>query len=175
MTYDKTVTDKGTGDRGIFERAAMYMPGYRGYRDRNLRRQMDKEGRAEVVKTIKNSGEALANVHRDVVRSGGDIGLAKDIDRIRVKVDTGMKKIESAEEGYSGLWEAIKTEGKELSSVVEWDARLLEGTAELRAGIRKLREDPGVHAPEIEDLVDGLLENLRERKKVLKGLSEGGD
>lgn len=175
MTYDKTVTDKGTGDRGIFERAAMYMPGYRGYRDRNLRRQMDKEVRAEVARTIKNSGEALASVHREVVRSGGDISLAKDIDRIRVKVDTGMKKIESAEEGYSGLWEAIKTEGRELSSVVEWDARLLEETAKLREDVRTLREDPGSHAPRIEALVDDLLEILGERRKVLKGLSQGGE
>lgn len=175
MTYDRTVTEKGTGDRGIFERAAMYMPGYRGYRDRNLRREMDKEVRAEVARTIKNSGEALANVHRSVVRAGKDLDLAKDIDRIRVKVDTCMKKIESAEEGYSGLWEAIKTEGEELSSVVEWDAKLLEETAKLRDGTRMLKDDPGRHAPEIESLVDDMLEDLRERKKVLKGLSKGGD
>lgn len=174
MTYDRTVVEKGTSDRGIFERAAMYMPGYRGYRDRNLRREMDKEVRAEVAKAIKNSGEALANIHRTVVRAGEDMSLAKDLDRIRVKVDTCMKKIESAEEGYSGLWAAIKTEGKELSSVVEWDAKLLEETARLREGTRKLKDDAGRYADEIEGLVDDLLEDLRERRKVLKGLSAGG-
>jgi len=58
---------------------------------------------------------------------------------------------------------------------VEWDARLLEETAKLREDVRTLREDPGSHAPRIEALVDDLLEILGERRKVLKGLSKGGE
>ena len=79
MTYDKTVTDKGTGDRGIFERAAMYMPGLQRVQGpvtsagRWIRRSGPRSS-----KTIKNFGEALANV-QGVVRFRRDIGLAKDI------------------------------------------------------------------------------------------------
>ena len=46
MSYGDTVIDKGISDRNLFERAAMYIPGYRGYRDKNIRRE--EIGRAHV-------------------------------------------------------------------------------------------------------------------------------
>lgn len=178
MSYGDTVTDKGISDRNLFERAAMYIPGYRGYRDKNIRREVDKEVRREVVRSLTGCKNELSNIQRNIL-SNGDVPNAKECDRVKIKTDTYLKRIESAEAGYSGLWEAVKTLDEELKAVVEWDARLLEGSAELRELTSKLLEetddgktDVKADIRKIERLVDELTDGLNERIKVLKGLTE---
>lgn len=178
MSYGETVTQKGVADRGLFERACMYLPGYRGYRDKNIRREVDKEVRREVVRSLSECKSDLANIHRMIVQAG-DMTLAKETDRIRTKTDTYLKKVESGESGYSGLWEGVKVLKEELTAVVEWDARLLEGAAMLRERTTKLMEDldngkTDVKADlkDIERFVDDLINGLNERIKVIKGLTE---
>lgn len=178
MSYGDTVTDKGISDRNLFERAAMYIPGYRGYRNKNIRREVDKEVRREVVRSLTGCKNELSNIQRNIL-SNGDVPNAKECDRVKIKTDTYLKRIESAEAGYSGLWEAVKTLDEELKAVVEWDARLLEGSAELRELTSKLLEetdggktDVKADIRKIERLVDELTDGLNERIKVLKGLTE---
>ena len=178
MSYGDTVTDKGVSDRGLFERAALYIPGYRGYRNKNIRREVDKEVRREVVRSLTGCKNDLGSIQKNIV-ANGDIDNAKECDRIKVKTDTYLKRIESAEAGYSGLWEAVKTLDQELKDVVEWDARLLEGSASLRDMTKKLVEDTDngkvdvkADLRKIERLVDELTDGLNERIKVLKGLTE---
>ena len=62
---------------------------------------------------------------------------------------------------------------------MEWDAKLLEGSAQLRELTSKLLEetdngktDVKSDIREIERLVDELTDGLNERIKVLKGLTE---
>ena len=178
MSYGDTVTDKGISDRGLFERAALYIPGYRGYRNKNIRREVDKEVRREVVRSLTGCKNDLGFIQKNIV-ANGDIDNAKECDRIKVKTDTYLKRIESAEAGYSGLWEAVKTLDQELKDVVEWDAKLLEGSADLRELTKKLVEntdngktDVKADLRKIERLVDELTDGLNERMKVLKGLTE---
>ena len=178
MTYGETVTDKSISDRGLFERAALYIPGYRGYRNRNIRREVDKEVRREVVRSLTDCKTDLSNIQRNIV-ANGDIDNAKECDRVRTKTDTYLKRIESAEAGYSGIWEAVKTLDAELKAVVEWDAKLLEGAADLKALTKKLleetdggKDDVKTDIRKIERLVDELTDGLSERMKVLKGLTE---
>lgn len=178
MPYDETVTDKAVEDRGVFERAAMYIPGYRGYRDKNIRREVDKEVRRSVVRSLEECKNDLGNIHRMIVQSG-NFALAKEMDRVRVKTDTYLKKIESAESGYSGLWEAVKTLDKELEEIVVWDTKLLEGAAKLKENTMTLMTDMDngkvdirADIKEIERYIDGLTNGLNDRMKTLKGLTE---
>ena len=178
MSYGDTVTDKGISDRGLFERAALYIPGYRGYRNKNIRREVDKEVRREVVRSLTGCKTDLAEIQKNMI-GNGDIQNAKECDRVKIKTDTYLKRIESAEAGYSGLWEAVKTLDEELKAVVEWDAKLLEGSAELRELTKKLldetdegKTDVKADLRKVERLVDELTDGLNERIKVLKGLTE---
>ena len=178
MTYGETVTDKAKSDRGLFERAAMYIPGYRGYRNKNIRREVDKEVRREVVRSLTGCKTDLAEIQKNMI-GNGDIPNAKECDRVKIKTDTYLKRIESAEAGYSGLWEAVKTLDEELKAVVEWDAKLLEGSADLREMTKKLldetdegKTDVKADLRKVERLVDELTDGLNERIKVLKGLTE---
>lgn len=179
MSYGDNVTEKGIGDRGLFERAAMYVPGYRGYREKNIRREVDKEVRREVGRSISGCKGDLSNIQK-VVIGMGNMSLSKEVDRIRTKTDTYLKKMESAESGYSGLWEAVKILDRELAGIVEWDAKLLEGASELRELTSRLitdldngKVDIMGDLKKIERFVDSLFDRLNDRMKALKGLAGG--
>jgi uncharacterized coiled-coil DUF342 family protein len=169
----KVASDKVKGDRSLFERIAMYIPFYRGYRARNLRRDVDREVRMAVSKMIKNTKVELENVHREIVETG-DMALARKMERIRNKVDTYNTKVEKAVNGYSGIWASVKKEEQELDAVVEFDAKVLESADDLRKNAEEIRdkvgEDIGKDVTALERKVDSLIEAYEGRELVLKGL-----
>ena len=175
MTIDKTVSDKVKGDRSLFERIAMYIPFYRGYRARNLRRDVDREVRQAVSKMVKATKTEMENLHREVIETG-DIAAGRKIERIRNKVDTYNTKIEHAASGYSGVWATVKKMEQELDAVVEFDAKVLESADELRKASETLRnsigDDIAEQIKDLERLVDSLIETYEQRELVLKGLQE---
>lgn len=175
MSIDKTVADKVKGDRSLFERITMYIPFYKGYRARNLRRDVDREVRTVVSKMIKASKTELENVYREVVETG-DLTSARKVERVRNKVDTYNTKVEKAVNGYSGIWASVKKEEQELDAVVEFDAKVLESADELRKDSESLRNSVGGDMTEgirnLEKKVDAMIEAYEGRELVLKGLAE---
>ena len=170
--------EKSKQDRGIFERISLYIPGYSGYRQRNMRRDIDRLVRSHVALSIKEVKTVMADLKRQVM-DNGDLQSVKAMERIATKIDTYMKSIESAESGYSGMWETIKTNESDLDSIVEWDEKLVVGSEELKAALKELRDrvdegsaDVKKELREIERYVDDLKDGLNERKLVIKGLAD---
>ena len=170
--------EKSKQARGIFERISLYIPGYSGYRQRNMRRDIDRLVRSHVALSIKEVKTVMADLKRQVM-DNGDLQSVKAMERITVKIDTYMKTIESAESGYSGMWETIKTNESDLDSIVEWDEKLVVGSEELKAALKELRDrvdegsaDVKKELREIERYVDDLKDGLNERKLVIKGLAD---
>ena len=178
MGYDDTVMNASKENRGIFERICLWIPGYRGYRQKNIRRDVDKEVRAQVARTIEESKTVLSTIQRGVVELG-DIQMAKTVERIRVKTDTYLKNIESAEAGYSGIWEVTKTKEGELEAVMEWDAKLIESGQDLKKLLNSIMDkvdsgssDIKADIREVERFLDDLDAGLGTRMQVIRGLAE---
>jgi len=177
MTHADDVKGQVSSSKGLIERAAMYIPFYGGYRKRNVARDTDREVRISLVRSLKGVKMELANVHRNVVEKG-DVNVARDVERLRVKVDTQSTKIEKAVNGYSGVWATIKKKDDELDAVIHWDVTLLENAAELRSASEALRvmseagEDVKGAVRELENKVDDVLEKFLQRDLVIKGLGE---
>ena len=178
MGYDDTVMEASKDNRGIFERICLWIPRYRGYKQKNIRRDVDKEIRSEVARAIEECKSVLAEIQRGVVENG-DVQMAKTVERVRVKTDTYLKNIESAEAGYSGIWEATKTLEDELEAVMEWDAKLLESAYDLKKLLKMTwsKVDNGSvdiksDIREIERFLQDLDDGLGTRMKVLRGLAE---
>ena len=173
--------EKSKQDRGIFERISLYIPGYSGYRQRNMRRDIDRLVRSHVALSIKEVKTVMSDLKRQVM-DNGDLASVKTMERISTKIDTYMKSIESAESGYSGMWETIKTNESDLDSIVEWDEKLVIGSEELKAALKEFRDrvdegsaDVKKELSEIERDVDDLKDALNERKLVIKGLADSAE
>ncbi len=172
MTIDETVDAKMKSDLTLTSRIALYIPIYRGYREKNLRREEDRAVRNEVAKALQGVKMDLATVERELVK---DTGLMSEAERVRSKADTFDVKVKKAVNGYSGFHDAVKIDEADLKALVGWDAALVDGIAELREGTRALLDaaDAGTATKAdlraVERIIDGMLEAYTKRDTVMRG------
>ena len=85
-------------NRTLFERICMYVPFYRGYKQKNLRRDEDRAIRGVVAKVLEACKNDLANAARATI---GDLDAMRDMERIRSKVDRYCSDVKKSVNGYS--------------------------------------------------------------------------
>ncbi|MGI5964689.1 MAG: hypothetical protein ACOX8L_02390 [Candidatus Methanomethylophilaceae archaeon] len=177
MTLDKKVGDQMKSTTSMIERIGLYIPIYRGYKQKNLRRDEDRAVRQEVARTLEGTKSDLGTVQRAVT---GDLELLRDTERIRAKVDQYYISVKKAAGGYSGLSSSVKILEEELDRLIMWDARLVESAAGLRKESAELvaKIDRGEYAirgdlRKLETAVDSMIDEYRNRDSVMKGFADG--
>lgn len=173
MPLEETVSEKMEGTTSLIERVGLYIPIYRGYKEKNLRRDEDRAIRQEVARTLEGAKNDLATVHRVAIEN---LDLMRDIERIASKVDKYYISVKKAVNGYSGWHASVKILEEELDDLISWDAKLIGGTVLLRKEIGNLIQkiDQGEYAiktplRDVERTIDRLIEDYNERETVMKG------
>lgn len=175
MTLDETVKDKMKSDLSLTERIALYIPIYKGYREKNLRREEDRAVRQELSRAIQGTKQDLATIQRELA---SQTDLMLELERIRTKVDKYDIGIKKAVNGYSGFHSAVKILEKDLEELVRWDAELIddiellrEGTADLLRSV-DLGMDVKAEIRNLERGIDSMMEAYNQREAVMKGFDK---
>ena len=169
---DTTVKSKMKSDMGLFEKIKMYIPGYKGYKEKNLRRDADRAVRQELSRTIQGAKADLAEIQRGLI---DDFDLMMDIERIRTKVDKYDIDIKKAVNGYSAFHDSVKILEDDLDRVMSWDAKILDDIQAMREATEKILDmvDEGTLARKdlrkYERCIDDMLEDYNPREAIMKG------
>ena len=172
MGLNDTVKDKMKGDMSLTERIALYIPGYRGYKEKNLRREHDRAVRNELSRAIQGTKADLATIQRELVSQPN---LMLDVERIRTKVDRYDVDVRKAVNGYSAFHDAVKILEDDLDRLVKWDAELIDDIQLMRQATSDLLrsvDDADEVKAEIRNLergIDGLIEAYLQRESVMRG------
>jgi hypothetical protein len=173
----KDYLGKVKGERGLLERIMGYIPGYRGYKEKELRRESDRLVRTETVNRLKAAKTTL----RRKFTSPAIIQKLTDEDAYRYetlvsRLDRVTQRIDRAVAGYAGMFDAIKVKEDKLDTVIAHDLSLIEKSELLKTDMeRTMTIEPGNDAwrAAMDDLVskveelDGL---VNERTEILRGL-----
>ena len=117
----KVKTQKST-----LEKIMGHIPLYHGYKEKELRRESDKILRNYIFQNLSESTQNLKKTQSKLV-SSDKIPFAKSLDQSITKCDTISQRINHAESGYSGFWDAVKIKENDLDKLYELD----EGIAEV--------------------------------------------
>lgn len=176
MSIDKTVDNQMKKNRSLIERIGLYIPIYKGYKEKNLRRDEDRAVREEVARVLERAKLDLATVQRATVN---DVELMRDTERIRSKADRYYIDVKKAVNGYSAFHASVKILEAELDSLIEWDARLIDDAVALKRETASLVElidskEASLKAPlrDLEITIDRLIEDYRGRETVMRGFNE---
>lgn len=179
MTLEGTIDDKMRNDRTLIERISLYIPVYRGYREKNLRRDEDRAVRTEVARTLEGTKTDLATMQMSTV---GNTELMRDAERLRSKTDRYCVSVKKSVGGYSSFHTSVKITESDLDNLVAWDAKLIKDAVALREQAAEMTNsadcgetDLKASMKELERTVDRLLEDYNGREKVMRGFDEGGD
>lgn len=166
------IKDRAREQQNGLERILLRIPGFKGYYEREFRRDSDRLQREYVVKQLRkvktglNKALQAAGRAKDFEQLREGDGLARELDR-------AIAAARYADQGYSGFFDLIKVREAELDRVYEIDARLAEAAAALAALAAAALE--GADLAPLREGLAGIDELFEQRLALLKGWAGGGE
>jgi hypothetical protein len=164
------IKERARGQANGIERMRLQIPGFKGYYERELRRDADKLQRDFIVTRLRRAKDDLSTVMSDLTRQHR-LDTLSAFDALGRQLDRLINEIRYADRGFSGFFDLIKIKEGELDAVYEIDAGLAEKAEAAAAGFRDLAT-----APLAEGKLDGMkavladiADQFNRRTETLKG------
>ena len=126
--------DTVKGGQDIFKKLLSYIPGFSGYIERTNRRAADKLLREQVALKYSELAARTSRMQKDIA-DAGQIDLLDDIDSVGLKLRTFADRIKNASYGYSGFFDAVKINEKELEKIYTFDAAFFMLADQISSGL----------------------------------------
>jgi len=154
--------------KNIFEKIGAFIPGYKGYSEKEGRRDTDKLLRMEIAKHM----DSLKSILNKPIRQQVDekkMEHINEIDRIKRNVDLIANQIRYANYGECGFFDVVQVDTKDLDKLYRFDLELKEETDKLTNIINKLQysENLKKDCSSIIDVLSALSEKISNRDKVI--------
>ncbi|HET7290839.1 MAG TPA: hypothetical protein VFM88_00310 [Vicinamibacteria bacterium] len=156
---------KARSQQNVLEGIANRIPGFRGYRDKELRRDADRLEREHLARQLEDCKKALDGIAADATRSGALDGI-NAVETARKRLDKVVARIRYADRGYAGFFDAVKVDEEALQRVYAFDAALLDEVERIREAARA----PEGAVQRMLAGLDALDTRLGEREDVLAGI-----
>jgi hypothetical protein len=108
-----------------FKKLVSNIPGFSGYVERQNRRDADKILRETVALRFEEHWKRASELQVELVNNGM-IKYVDDMEKAALALRTFIDKITTAARGYSGLFDAVKINEKELEAIYQFDAAFFD-------------------------------------------------
>lgn len=129
--------EQAKSQRNWLERLGAKIPGFGGFLDRELRRDVDKKQREHLAAEVGRIKETLRGKARGYADAGAMAAL-DGVERVEKKLDGLSQTIRFADYGASGLFDVEKIRADQLDRLYEFDVQWVDALAQLKAEIEAL-------------------------------------
>jgi hypothetical protein len=154
-----------------FERFVEKIPGYKGYKQKEIRREADKIERVYVAEYLNSCLGKLDDLKLDLVNAG-NLKAVGDIDVTMRKLRKVRDRVQYADYGYAGLFDTTKVGVQKLDELRAFD----QGLETEAGGIRDLAGDLAADSPSLntdikllDDRIEALDARFSERDNLITG------
>lgn len=157
------------------ERALSKLPGIKGYREKELRRDADKQVRENLARRLEMRRQRLTATQRDLLESGG-LDWMDDVERVVGRLQLFIDRVHTASYGYAPLWGINRVGEDDLDRLALFDQDLydlvppldealgaLETAAQSNEGVKEALRKVG-------DLVASMNETFNRRAEVIQNI-----
>jgi hypothetical protein len=156
MVGDLTETVKASQNK--FEKLVSGIPGYKGYKQKEERREADKLLRLQIARQYEQQLLRVNALTRKITYRGKLADVAQ-IDRAAMKLQLLIDRIKHASMGYSGLFDAIKVNEDVLDKLYDFDLAMMDGVGKVSTLVDQLGQATTDEAP-ITEVADTLIAEL---------------
>ena len=162
------------GDRGRIESFIGKIPGYKGYKEKEMRREADKLLREALARRLKEQWRRLPDIQKQLL-SSVQIQWLDDVDGATMRLQTFIDRLETATYGYAGFFDAVRVKEDELDQLYNFDLDLTEHVDEITAAIDALasaamsKEGTGEAVAQLNNATAAANETFSRRKDALTG------
>ena len=163
-------------ERSGLEKFLGKLPGIKGYREKEMRRDADKQVREQLAHRLESRRAKLTALQGDLLEGGG-LQWVDDVERVVGRLQLFIDRVKTASYGYAPLWGLDKVDETDLDRLAVFDQDLFEQIEPLDAAIGKLEEAVGANSgikdalKEVGDLVKGLNETFNRRSEIIKNIA----
>jgi len=129
--------DKITSGDSLIGKVRNFLAGFVGYVERDNRREADKLLRLTVAQRFEEQWERVSEIQRRLIKEK-QLDQVDDLEEAAIKLRAFVNRIRNASYGYSGLFDAVQINSKELEQIYEFDIALLEGIDQISNAIDNL-------------------------------------
>ena len=119
----------------LIEKLSMLIPGYRGYKQKELIREDDRLVREKAALRIDEARRLLEEL---MPSYSGDYEVLEKMDSLRKDLAALAQKIRHASLGYRGLFDRVKVREEELRKLLEYDYRLVTLAEEISKSMKNI-------------------------------------
>lgn len=159
-------------NRNRLETILRTLPGFRGYLEKEYRRESDQLQRQWLADQLERSKRAIDRAARSLV-DAGRIDVLPRVDRLRGRLDKLIARIRGAMQGYSGFFDLVQVDEELLDRVYDFDVNAMEQVESLAKCVEKLPGDADqvvAALPALEQQADTVENTWDRREDILSGL-----
>jgi len=155
----------------LLEKLELAIPGYKGYKEKELRREADRLIREHLLRLLE---PAYRDFKSSMINAAGDAALIQSYNHTQALFDRVIAKLRTASYGYSGFFDAVKVREAELDKLLEYDWSLVSAVEKLAKTAREAAaSEPAKLGEALSSLRSELLafeDLLRRREEILRGV-----
>jgi hypothetical protein len=161
------------GQRNWLERLGAKIPGFRGFQDRELRRDVDKLQRDHMSAELTRLKDAIREKARGYT-DAGRIAALGGFDRLDRQIDGLSQTVRFADYGATGLFDPVKIGEAELERIYQFDLSVLDDLTHVEAEVAAVPppgdQDPAPALDKVLQLVRALEDKWRSREQVISNV-----
>ena len=112
----------------ILEKIELLIPGFRGYKQKELRREDDKLLRTRICEELKNIKKDFEYMEDGIE----NIDELRECENVIQQIQKLIDKIEHADYGYAGFFDRVHIDEEELDKIYEHDEKILRKIKEIK-------------------------------------------
>lgn len=161
-------------NRNFVESILRYIPGFKGYLEKDYRQESDHLLRTHMADRLQQSKSGLNDFMR-VLAEAARLDDLPQCERVRVRLDKLISEIRAAVRGYSGFFDFVKVDEQLLDRVYDFDMSLAQEVGALAAEIEGVSAKPDIPSdimPQLLRQIDSVEKKWHGRDDLLKGVAD---
>ena len=178
MSEKKGIYEKAKGEMRLSERILAELPGFRGYKEKELRRESDKLMRNHLYLRLTEARKDIKEVFQKLSENRLQEVLT-EMDHFIMRFDRVSGKVNHASYGYAGFFNVIKIQEDKRDKMIDFDTGLLEGADKIVAEATTFKkevmksnfEKVNEHIENLNNMLEELEEALEGREETIMGVT----
>lgn len=165
---EKELYEKAREEMTLSERILAQLPGFRGYKEKEMRRETDKLIRNHLYQRLSQARNGLKEVFQQL----SDRRLHEvltEMDRLIMRFDRVAEKINHASYGYAGFFNILKIRERKLDKMIAFDSGLIDHVKEI------LKETTVFKGEIMKNELEKVREHIQKLRSSLESLEEKFD
>jgi len=150
--------------KNFFEKLGIFIPGYKGYAEREGRRETDKLLRDKLVQILSQGKSVLDEIMLTLTNSQR-LSVLNEVDRAKKKLEKVADRLKFASYGASGFFDVVKIKENELDKLYQFDLSLAESVNQIGTDIENTKKVLSKTDDEIKQTANKLSDMLNEFNK----------